>query len=544
MAEVQQSFLKKIYEKLIERHHNDIKLVFQDGSTTGSKICLTALSPYFEAMLTSDMLEKNTGVVTLPTVSKQTFHDVLKFHFIGEDVVNDVNCFLLLDIAEMMQFDALKSLCVCYLNNNLTLTTENCVNRWRLLKRYGMDGLATKALQYVVKNFEELSNNGSVMDLTKDEYIQVLSQDDLSQKEDDVLRDALTWITEKKPSVETMVDLFNQIRFEYVSFSYLSDNIDFTSFLTKYDTLQQIVQKSIESHSFLKGINPFIDNRFLGRTVNAMFVLTCGPVMSVACLTDKTWYRLPPSGNSLSLWFTGAALGKSIYITGGSYRETSTTVYDVWEKTWSSGPCLNYERFEHCMAVLGDTVYVIGGKRNNTIEQLRVGQDKWQVVGDLGCSRRDSCAEAVGTNILVMGGKMDGSETDQVHCFNTRTRAVSTINIKLKSGIVTRSYLVMPKLYLLHCGGSIDVIHIDDSNIPTLRAERVVEIGAIGLRFGFGYKDGSIIVISEKGLEKVDIRDGFKESIIFDNTPHLFIICGAFSMHLPRFCLQENDTII
>ncbi|XP_041364818.1 kelch-like protein 10 [Gigantopelta aegis] len=540
MSEVQQSFLKKIYEKLVQGDHNDIKLVFQDGSTTGSRLCLTALSSYFEVMLTSDMLEKNTGVVTLPTVSKETFDDVLKFHILGEDVVNDVNCFLLFDVADMMQLDDLKSVCLAYLNNNLILTTDNCVLRWRSLKKYGLEDLATKAFQYVVKNVEKLSENGSVMDLTKDEYLQVLSRDDLSQKEDDVLRDVQKWISQHNPSVETMVELFTQIKFDHVSINYLTDDVIYTTFVQQHEALQQVVKKGIKAYySCYTKMSTFCNSRISGKMLDVVLVLQNSvKLLSVACLSDKRWHELPVCSNQPGGYFAAAVLGKSIYITGGDETLNSTHVFNVWRRTWRRGPDLKQNRYEHCMTVLDDTLYVIGGRDSNTIEQLQLGQDEWQVVGDLGCRRQYACAEAVGENILVMGGKLNARVTDQVHCFNTNTHAVSTINIQLKSGTLTKSYLEMPNLYLLHYDGFIDVIHIDDINTPTLRAERVGKYYQYGYHFGFLYKDGSIIVISKKGLEKLDLRDGSKEPVTMENTPSFGNIYGALHMQIPRLSLQ------
>ncbi|XP_041362262.1 kelch-like protein 6 [Gigantopelta aegis] len=538
--EVQKSFLKHLYEKLVQGDYNDIKLVFKDGSTTGSRLCLTALSSYFESMFASDMLEKNTRVVTLPTVSKQTFDDVLKFHILGEDVVNNVNCFLLFDVADMMQLDDLKSVCLRYLNNNLTLTTENCVLRWRSLKKYGMEDLAAKAFQYVVKNADKLSENGSLIDLTTDEYLQVLSHDDLPQKEDDVLRDVQKWISQHNPSVEIMVDLFTQIRFEHVSISYLTDDVIYTAFFKEHEALQQVVQKGINTwYSFHTQMNTFIDNRISGQMLDVVFVLqNSAKLLSVACLSDKRWYELPKCSNKPGTWFAAAVLDKSIYITGGDETQKSMRVFNVWRRTWSRGPDLKHNRCEHCMAVLDDMLYVIGGKHSNTIEQLQLGQDEWQVVGDLGCTRQDSCAEAVGENILVMGGRLDRRVTDQVHCFNTNTHAVSTINIQLKSGNLTRSYLEMPNLYLLHYDGSVDVIHIDDINTRKLRAERVAKYDKYGYHFGFVYTDGSIIVTSKKGLEKLDIRNGSKESVSLRNTQSFSDISGVLHMQIPRLCVQ------
>ncbi|XP_041375402.1 kelch-like protein 5 isoform X1 [Gigantopelta aegis] len=478
MEGVQNTFLKKIYDILIQGDHNDIKLVFQDGFLTGSKICLTALSSFFEAMFSSDMLEKNTGVVTLPTVSKHTFDDVLKFHFLGEDIISDVNCLLLFDVAEMLQLDDLKSRCLGYLNNSRTLTTENCIYMWRSFKQYGLDDLVTKALNYIVKNIKKLSEKGLVMDLTKDEYLEVLSQDALSQKEEDVLRDVQMWLKKNNSSVETMVDLFKQIRFEHVSFDYLIDNVECTSFVKEHKSLQQVVREGIRSHYYYnKEMNSFFDNRFSGKIVDAVFIINDHEPLTVACLTDNSWYELESSFYSAGQCFSAAVLGKSIYITGGSSSPKSTAVYNVQRKTWSRGPDLKHDHIGHCMAVLDETLYAIGGRYSNTIEQLQMGQYEWQKVGDLGCSRQCPCAEVVGENILVMGALLNRNITNMVQCFNTKTHAVCTLklNITLISGAPTRSYLDMPNLYLVHGNGAVDAIHIADSNTPTLTAGRVAQ---------------------------------------------------------------------
>ncbi|XP_041361807.1 ectoderm-neural cortex protein 1-like [Gigantopelta aegis] len=523
---------------------NDVKLVFQDDCMTGSRLCLTALSSYFESMLTSDMLEKNTRVVALPTVSKETFDDVLKFHFLGADVVNSVNCFLLLDIAEMMQLDELNSRCRIYMKNSLTFTTKNCIHVWSSLKKYGMEDVAKKAFRYIVRNLEGLSKNGSIADLTKDEYLHLLSQDDLSQKEEDVLRDLQKWITENNSPVETMVDLFAKIRFELVSYDYLIDNVAFTSIVKEHEDLQQVVQKGLKSHHYhLEEWNSFQDNRFSVQMVDVIFVLGKSRVLSVACLTDQRWCKLPSSPfGSPGDWFSGAVLGKSIYITGGSVATTSTAAYNVIRKTWIRGPHLKHHRFGHSMAVLDDTLYVFGGEHSSTIEQLQLGQLEWQVVGDLECKLTGPCAEAVGENILMIGGISGGCKTYPVVCFNTKTRAVCKINIDLHSNKVAGSYLELPNLYLLHSDKVLEVIHVDDINKPTLRVEHVARFGKIYDIFwqksGIVHRGDYIIVISEYGIEKLHIKDGSREHITFGNAPALFTLFGTVNIRIPRFCLQ------
>ncbi|XP_041376801.1 kelch-like protein 29 [Gigantopelta aegis] len=541
MAKVQLSFLRNIHELLIQGDHNDIKLVFQDGCTTGSQICLIALSPYFEAMLTSDMLEKNTGVVMLPTVSKQTFNNVLKFHFLGENVVNDANCHMLLDIAELMLLDDLKSFCMDYMHDNLTLTVKNCIYIWRLSNNYNMENLATQAFCHAVRNMGGLSKNRSIVDLTKDEYLQILSQCDLSYKEEDVVRDVQMWIQENNPSDNTMVDLFREIKFEHVSLSYLTDDIDFTSFVQEHGAVQQVVQEgTTRYHHPRRETDSFTDNRALELCLDVVFVLRgYVNVLSAASLTNKTWYQLPPAPCNPGDWCAAAVFGKCIYITGGYENKNLTLTYRVWERVWDYGPILKHQRYAHCMTVLGDSLYVIGGENSSTIEELQHGQQEWQVVGDIGCKRQNSSAEAVGENILVVGGIMYGNIIDVIHCFNTNTHALSIIDMPETTGYVTRSYRWMSDIYLVHDHGAVDLLHIDDdSRMPIPRAERVAEFDKPGRCFGFVNRGkDDIIVYSKSGIQKWNISDGSKERIKFQNRLEHGEIFDTLEMKIPPFYL-------
>ena len=536
---VQQSLLKRIHEQLVQGDHNEIDMVFQDGAATGSKIILTSLSPYFDAMFSCDMKEKNTGIVTLPTVSKKTFDDVLQVYFFGENVVNEVNCFLLLDVADMMQLKHLKSLCLDYLDNNLRLTPETCIRVWRSAKKSAMEALEARACQYMVRNVEQLSKRGQMLSLTKSEYVELLLKDDLQQKEDDILQDVQTWIKTNKPAAEDMADIFKQIRFNHVSLRFLTQNVIFDSIVREHEEIQLIVQKGLTQHCEMpRDVNSFINNRSSGQIQNVMFVLNKSiNILYAASLTDFSWYEIPAAPCDPGDWFSACALGNCIYITGGTVKRRSTMKYDVWTKTWSFGPDLNHERCEHCMAGLADTIYVIGG-RTNSIEQLRECRLDWEVVADLGCSRRDSCAESVGENILVMGGIVNWYVSDNLQCFNTKTRAVCTIPVNENCGQLIRSFLLLPDLYLVHSDGTVELVHVEESSVPTLTTRRLIRQEEYGYYFGFVYNEGYLVVITGRGLQKVKISDESKEDLDFDNVPQLGNICGCLNMHVPRFCLQ------
>ncbi|XP_041346689.1 actin-binding protein IPP-like [Gigantopelta aegis] len=127
MEKAQAQLLVNIHEEITKGTFTDIQIICKDGTTTGSRIVLAAMSSYFRVMFSSDMSESQTDVLNLPTVSLSVFQDVIKMCLCGINLVSEDNCTQVIDAAEMMQLDNIKQLCEIHLKEGLTLTDKNCL---------------------------------------------------------------------------------------------------------------------------------------------------------------------------------------------------------------------------------------------------------------------------------------------------------------------------------------------------------------------------------------------------------------------------------
>jgi len=137
----------------------------------------------------------------------------------------------------------------------------------------------------------------------------------------------------------------------------------------------------------------------------------------------KRWSK-EPSLKTARGYVTAAVMGDTIYAIGGDINEagtlTATDQVETWKvgsKKWASGkslpiPCDETQAFAFKKGELGGTITVAGcGQWPNAVPdvlQLDVKKDKWSTVGSLNEARRNHAGANIGSEkkpkLLVVGG--------------------------------------------------------------------------------------------------------------------------------------------
>lgn len=125
-------------------------------------------------------------------------------------------------------------------------------------------------------------------------------------------------------------------------------------------------------------------------------------------------------------------VGGKIYVVGGFSQQgtlaTTTLVYDVALKTWSTQPGLPTKR-EHLTVVTdGRYVYALGGRKGQldtnmaTVERLDPRTGRWTALPPL-LTKRSGHVSAITSNGLIVtaGGEYSGGAYDSVEAYSTRT---------------------------------------------------------------------------------------------------------------------------
>ncbi|XP_041374158.1 kelch-like protein 2 [Gigantopelta aegis] len=518
MEDVQTQLLQNIHQEMINGSFSDIQVICRDGKTTGSRLVLAALSPYFRTMLTSDMAESRTGVLELPSVSLSVFQDVLKMYFCKINVVNEDNCMHILDAAEMMQLDPIKNLCNIYLNQNLDLTPQNSLNWWRTLKLYNFLDLSNQALSCLTDNLADFLKMENVIHLSKPELLEIISKDDLTCKEDDILKVVMKWIEHNNPEQEDVQSIFVNVRLDIVGRQFLVNEVAFSKIVFENSAVREMIQHVLCSAlPRLTSTSRFVANQ------PDVFVLQHTGKLLLSCFTsEEKWEDVPPAPVDLGSGYSAASLDDKIYITGGGKQSKCTLVYDTIRKVWNVGPDLNHRHRSHCTATSSSTLYVISGWATHTIEEKSESEEQWQVVGDLGLNREFAFPVTVGQNILVMGGDVNDNPSDLIQCFNTRTRTVTKLDTKLPcTSIALRGSVHLPDVYLKDYVGNVMHIHVTDRNgkiqvesklTAKWKTFQVVD-------FGIVHRHGKLLCFTYHGISMFNLAEGKEEKGTFPKPP-------------------------
>ena len=126
---IHEDFKDELLHKLDELRETNIlcdTTIRAEGQDFPAHKCvLSAVSPYFRAMFTSQLQENESNLVELQEAKSTTISDVLKFIYTGEAIIDSSNAQDLLMIADYLIIPSLKSKASFFLESSLN--ASNCL---------------------------------------------------------------------------------------------------------------------------------------------------------------------------------------------------------------------------------------------------------------------------------------------------------------------------------------------------------------------------------------------------------------------------------
>ncbi|GFW00276.1 TD and POZ domain-containing protein 4 [Trichonephila clavipes] len=171
----------------------DLKYLYTEGILTdvelrtatrtfhAHKSILSARSPVFRAMFTTDMLEKRRDCVDLPDLDDETVGPMLLFLY--TDVLDEWHwqrIFKLFSAGDRFQIVALKNKCACLMKRSLC-TSEMC-NVLHLPDLHGDDELKKAAQDYVLAHEEDVFSSNEWVEFAKSDSTRTLALDTMLKK--------------------------------------------------------------------------------------------------------------------------------------------------------------------------------------------------------------------------------------------------------------------------------------------------------------------------------------------------------------------------
>ena len=152
----------------------------------------------------------------------------------------------------------------------------------------------------------------------------------------------------------------------------------------------------------------------------------------------------------------GCQLNGFIYVSGGYSCDTKVAkmyAFDTEANLWLRKPSMKHARHEHCMKLVQNKLYVLGGNPDTgDIEVHDIVTEQWTVIESASINIIRSFAVVVDENIYLIGGRLkDGDKyvsTSAVKVFNTESKELTNHETLLPKPICDHvvGLLTLPKL--------------------------------------------------------------------------------------------------
>ncbi|XP_078572261.1 kelch repeat and BTB domain-containing protein 2-like isoform X4 [Branchiostoma floridae x Branchiostoma japonicum] len=185
------------------------------------RLVLSAASPYFKAMFTSDMAESRQKTVVLQGLDAGMFGEILSYIYSGTLHVSLDKLQPLYQAADLLQLDYVRDTCSSYMAMNVERST--CVDLYMFANAFSVDIVQNDCLQLIHKHFVEVASSKEFCSLSVNQLTEIISHDELDVEEETTVWEAVVrWVQHSREDrLHHLPSILPHIRFNLLT----SDNM-------------------------------------------------------------------------------------------------------------------------------------------------------------------------------------------------------------------------------------------------------------------------------------------------------------------------------
>ncbi|KAL9953496.1 hypothetical protein ACROYT_G040919 [Oculina patagonica] len=383
----------------------DITLMVEDATEfKAHRKVLSEASPFFEKLLTTDMMESKKGVIRLEMLTEAGLRAVLEFIYTGNvQILDEEHARGLIEMADYLFILPLKTLAQRVLAQ--TLNTSNCISTYNFAERYQCEELVFDAKKIIHINFTNVAKAEEFLNMSSEEVNQWISSEEIVvSAEEDVFKIILSWINHNKSERKKyFADLFRQVRLIYVSPDYLHNDIVTNDLVNDNACCLELVKAAMKAIDTTKSeIVSFPPPRKLLETpvivVDGIYALeseseiSCPDCVSLhSCNEPERESELFPCGKQHLFYIT-------------KYKPESNSWKDITSFDFGL-------RKRICIVAKDNFVYFIGGYIQETdrkfltnVDRYDFSKRKWDKLANLQEARARASGTARQGKIFITGG--------------------------------------------------------------------------------------------------------------------------------------------
>ncbi|CAI9549036.1 unnamed protein product [Staurois parvus] len=421
---------------LLRQHHELCDIVLQVGDVKihAHKVVLASISPYFKAMFTGNLSEKENTQVEFQCVDEAALQAIIEYAYTGTVFISQETVESLLPAANLLQIKLVLKECCAFLESQLDV--GNCIGISRFAETYGCHELYLAANKFICQNFEDVCQTEEFFELTNSELHEIVSNDCLNVVSEESVFYALeTWIKyDVQERQKFLSQLLHCVRLPLLSVKFLTRLYEANHLIRDDHTCKHLLNEALKyhfmpehrlSHQTVLKTQPRCAPKVLCAVGGKAGLFTCLESMEMYFPQDDSWIGLAPLSTP-RYEFGLCTLDQKVYVVGGiattvggivnqmrqginmRKHESSVECWDPVTNTWTS-----VERMNECRSTLGTVVlagelYALGGYNGQSclqsVEKYIPKAKEWQPVAPMIKTRSCFAGAVLDGMIYAIGG--------------------------------------------------------------------------------------------------------------------------------------------
>ncbi|KAM3934889.1 kelch-like protein 35 [Leptodactylus fuscus] len=410
----------------------DVVLQVQGRRFFCHRVILSSKSSYFLAMFTKGFQESSSDrEVILHDIPAPVMGLVLDFIYEGRISIQVDNVEDIFKVSDQLQLDSLREECVTFLGGQLD--PSNCVNIMKFADMFSVLSLSENSKKLMLESFEEISEHGEFLELSKEELVKYLSDDDLKVRKEEVVFEAvMRWVKANEGQRRgALKDLLEHVRLPLVDPTYFLEKVETDLTVQGCPECSPLLQEARDYHTN----GDVIDSRRvrLRRFTDMLeLIVVIGGCDKKGILKfsyihsydprSYQWESLPMFPRCPNSDMAACVLKNDIYVSGGDIYSQDVWMFKIQENNWFKMAPLTTKRWRHGMVTLKGQIYAVGGvhgpKRLSTVERYSPNTNTWSPVTPMLDAVSSAAVVSCMNKLYVIGGAVDNNgNTDKVQCY-------------------------------------------------------------------------------------------------------------------------------
>ncbi|KAM9176531.1 kelch-like protein 13 [Mergus octosetaceus] len=328
---VSDTYLVRLLEGISSLHAQkalcDVTLEAEGVCFPAHKIILASASNYCKILFVGNLtrvgsLDRN---IHLKAISAAGLRNVLNFIYSNKLDLSLQNIEETFKAAETLLVREVIKLCFRFLEG--CLNCENCMDVLNIAKKLGLAELRQKATCYVGQNYKQiLADPQCLKDLDRGTLCEILDRTNTEGcSELELFRAAVSWLQHDRTRLEDAADILRRIRFPLIPLQDLQQFVQETPFMKLDSGCHRHVQEALTYQSLLYA-QPLLQTQRTSLRSSSTMLLIAGGRTTDNCICREMW----ATDKSCSTWYKVGDLCVPLY--------------------------------NHCVAIISDFLFVIGGQ--------------------------------------------------------------------------------------------------------------------------------------------------------------------------------------